>query len=142
MERRRVRSVERFPRRLQLQVHTLYLHFASSPANVTCDANALAILTLYNYDGFSPSLYLNLDTGVNRRDAEREVFPWLILWYSESSIGNHLTEDGLRREAFDRLDEVLVRVAIASENVPEVGDHLETVELVESVQNDKEEFRV
>jgi hypothetical protein len=71
---------------------------------------------------------------VNRGNAERKVLPRFRSWDGEACLLDHLRESGLRREPFDRLDEVLVRVAVGGNDVAEVGDHLEGVEIVGSTR--------
>ena len=74
---------------------------------------------------------------VDRRDSKCEILPRLALRDREACFSDHGREPSLRREPLDRFDEVLVRVAIRSDDVTEVRDDLEGVEVVNSAGRNK-----
>lgn len=72
------------------------------------------------------------------RDAAPEVRPRAALALvhrpgREARVGDHLRERGLRREAADALDEVLVRLAVAGEDGAQQRDDRERVLVVYSI---------
>lgn len=96
---------------------------------------------------FSIALRKRLNTGPDRRDTERQVLVRATgaaqagqahrlrlgrAGREEASVGNHVGKLALRREALNRLDEVLVRVAVADEQLAQRGDDREGVLLVHS----------
>ncbi len=81
---------------------------------------------------------LQLDTGVDARDAVPEVGPGAALALAhgasrEARVLDHLRECRLRRELADALDEVLVRRAVAGEDRAEQRDDRERILVVDPV---------
>ena len=74
---------------------------------------------------------LDLDAGMNTCDTTPQVRPTAVLPDLEPGIGNHARKFWLWRETSDGLDEILVRVAVASEDASQHGDNRERVGLVQ-----------